>query len=103
MCFLPETLPRIVIKKAVRKGVASDAEMQVAEAKVNVLNEMKFVTTMTVRIMVTQPIVTLLGLYNGFAYGLLFLYLDGVYDVFAVNNGLSIVSADLSMFLGGFS
>lgn len=96
MCFLPETLPRIVIRNAVKKGVATDAERQVAETKVNVLAEIKFVTTMTVRIMVTQPIVTLLGLYNGFAYGLLFLYLDGVYDVFAVNNGLSIVSADLT-------
>ncbi|KAL1297979.1 hypothetical protein AAFC00_006486 [Neodothiora populina] len=97
MCFIPETLPRIVISRAVKKGEATDPqEMQVAEAKVNVLSELKFVTTMTARIMVTQPIVMLLGLYNGFAYGLLFLYLDGVYDVFAVNNGLSVVSADLT-------
>ncbi|KAF1350249.1 major facilitator superfamily domain-containing protein [Delphinella strobiligena] len=96
MCFLPETLPRLVIAKAVKKGEANEREAQVAEAKVNVVNELKFVTTMTFRIMATEPIVVLLGLYNGFAYGLLFLYLDGVYDVFAINNGLSIVSADLT-------
>jgi hypothetical protein len=34
--------------------------------------------------------------YNGFAYGLLFLYLDGVFDVFVVNNGLSYLGADLT-------
>lgn len=99
LCFIPETLPRLVIAKAVKRGVADDSEAQIAEAKVNVFNELKFVATMTIRIMFTQPIVVLLGLYNGFAYGLLFLYLDGVYDVFAVNNGLSIVGADLSEYI----
>lgn len=39
--------------------------------------------------MFTEPIVGALGIYNGFAYGILFLYLDGVFDVFVVNNGLS--------------
>jgi MFS family permease len=63
---------------------------------INVLKELRFVTTMTFRIMFTEPIVLALGIYNGFAYGILFLYLDGVYDVFAVNNGLSIISADLT-------
>lgn len=66
------------------------------QAKVDVLSEMKFVSTMTFRIMFTEPIVLFLGIYNGFAYGLLFLYLDGVYDVFAVNNGLSTINADLT-------
>lgn len=96
LCFLPETLPRLVIAKAAKKGVVDEAEVQIADSQVDVLNEIKFVATMTIRIMVTQPVVVLLGLYNGFAYGLLFLYLDGVYDVFAVNNGLSIVDANLS-------
>jgi hypothetical protein len=41
------------------------------------------------RIMVTEPIITFLAVYNGWAYGLLFLYLDGVFDVFVLNNGLS--------------
>ncbi|KAK4699964.1 hypothetical protein P7C70_g6286, partial [Phenoliferia sp. Uapishka_3] len=39
---------------------------------------------------------TFSGIYNGFAYGLLFLYLDGVFDVFSVNNGLSYIGADLT-------
>ncbi|KAI4137978.1 MAG: hypothetical protein LQ340_008080 [Diploschistes diacapsis] len=46
--------------------------------------------------MFTEPIVTFLALYNSFAYGLLFLYLDGVYNVFTINNGLSPLSADLT-------
>lgn len=44
----------------------------------------------------TLQIVISLGLYNGFAYGLLFLYLDGVFGVFVVNNGLSYVGASLT-------
>lgn len=90
MCFLPETLPRIVISNAVKKHNADNPEeVQIAEVKIDVVKEMKFVSSMALRIMVTEPIVIFLGLYNGFAYGLLFLYLDGVFDVFAVNNGLS--------------
>lgn len=103
LCFMPETLPRLVIAKAVKKRVADDSEAQIAEAKVSVVNELKFVATMTVRIMFIQPIVVLLGLYNGFAYGLLFLYLDAVHDVFAVNNNLSVISADLSEYYSAVS
>lgn len=105
MCFVPETLPRIVIQRAVkngregrgdgeRKGISDDDV--VGSQKVNVLSEMRFVATMALRIMLTEPIVIFLGLYNGFAYGLLFLYLDGVFDVFTVNNGLSYVGASLT-------
>lgn len=90
MCFLPETLPRIVIADAVKKhNAGSPEEVQIAEVKIDVFKEMKFVSSMALRIMVTEPIVIFLGLYNGFAYGLLFLYLDGVFTVFSVNNGLS--------------
>lgn len=97
MCFLPETLPRIVIARAVRKHNADNPhEVAIAEEKIDVGKEMRFVTTMALRIMITEPIVIFLGLYNGFAYGLLFLYLDGVFDVFAVNNGLSYIDADLT-------
>ncbi len=39
---------------------------------------------------------TLGNRYNGFAYGLLFLYLDGVFEVFVVNNGLSYIGASLT-------
>ncbi|KAI0015952.1 MFS general substrate transporter [Xylariomycetidae sp. FL0641] len=97
MCFVPETLPRMVIKNAVKKQQTSDpAEVAISEEKVDVLREMRFVTSMAFRIMLTEPIVTFLGIYNGFAYGLLFLYLDGVFDVFVVNNGLSYINADLT-------
>ena len=90
MCFIPETLPRVVISRAVRKSHTPDPdELTVMEARVNVMQELRFVATMALRIMVTEPIVIFLAIYNGFAYGLLFLYLDGVFDVFAVNNGLS--------------
>ncbi|KAG9757562.1 MFS multidrug transporter-like protein, partial [Aureobasidium melanogenum] len=61
-----------------------------------VFQEIRFVLTMALRIMCTEPIVIFLGFYNGFAYGLLFLYLDGVFDVFVDNNGLSYVGASLS-------
>lgn len=97
MCFLPETLPRTVIARAVKKHQASSPEeVAIAEEKIDVLKEMRFVTTMALKIMVTEPIVLFLGLYNGFAYGLLFLYLDGVFDVFVYNNGLSFIGADLT-------
>ena len=90
MCFVPETLPRIVIAKtAKRANSISPEEAAIVEGKVSVLREFRFVTTMALKIMVTEPIVAFLAIYNGFAYGLLFLYLDGVFDVFNVNNGLS--------------
>lgn len=90
MCFIPETLPRLVIAKAAAKAETVDNdEIAILRTKVNVLKELRFVATMTFRIMFTEPIVLCLGLYNGFAYGILFLYLDGVFDVFVINNGLS--------------
>jgi MFS family permease len=90
MCLVPETLPRLVVARAAAKShTANDNEIAVLQSKVNVLGELRFVATMTFRIMFTEPIVLCLGLYNGFAYGILFLYLDGVFDVFALNNGLS--------------
>lgn len=98
MCFIPETLPRIVIARALKKHELTlpPAEVAIVEEKVDVLREMRFITSMAFRIMLTEPIVVFLGIYNGFAYGLLFLYLDGVFDVFVVNNGLSNLNADLT-------
>lgn len=90
MCFIPETLPRLVIAKEAAKAQSVDPdEAAILRAKVNVWKELRFVATMTFKIMATEPIVLLMGIYNGFAYGILFLYLDGVYDVFTLNNGLS--------------
>lgn len=61
---------------------------------VSVLNEVKFVATQALILMVTEPIIIFLALYNGFAYGLLFLYNDGIFDVFVLNNGLSPIAAE---------
>ncbi|MCJ1351178.1 MAG: hypothetical protein MMC33_001160 [Icmadophila ericetorum] len=97
ICFVPETLPRIVIARAAKKAHdINPEETELAGTKVNVMKEFRFVTTMALRIMVTEPIVAFLAIYNGFAYGLLFLYLDGVFTVFVVNNGLSYIGADLT-------
>lgn len=97
MCFIPETQPRLVIAEAARKSQTIDAnEAAILKNKVNVVRELKFVATMTFQIMFTEPVVLALGIYNGFAYGILFLYLDGVFDVFAVANGLSYIDADLT-------
>jgi len=90
LCFIPETLPRLVIAKAAAQAAEVDShEEAILRSKVNVWKELRFVTTMTFRIMFTEPIVLCLGIYNGFAYGILFLYLDGVFDVFHQNNNLS--------------
>lgn len=90
MCFIPETLPRLVIASHASQSEDLTADdVAILKSKVNVWKEMRFVATMTFRIMFTEPIVLCLGIYNGFAYGILFLYLDGVFDVFVVNNGLS--------------
>ena len=97
MCFIPETLPRIVIAREARKAQdLSPDEIIIMESKNHVLQEVRFITTMAFKIMVTEPIVAFLAIYNGFAYGLLFLYLDGVFAVFVVNNSLSLLSADLT-------
>ncbi|EXJ89165.1 hypothetical protein A1O3_02229 [Capronia epimyces CBS 606.96] len=99
LCFLPETLPRIVITREVKRRGSVDqnaVEIALASSRLSVARELKFVTTMALKIMVTEPIVISLGLYNGFAYGLLFLYLDGVFGVFVVNNGLSYIGASLT-------
>lgn len=90
MCFVPETLPRLVIAREASKAETVDQdEIAVLRTHIDVIKEMRFVATMTFRIMFTEPIVLLLGIYNGFAYGILFLYLDGVFDVFVANNNLS--------------
>ena len=92
MCLIPETLPRIVIaRNAQRRETTDPDEIALMDMKVNVFKEIRFVTTMALRIMVTEPIVTFLAIYNGWAYGLVFLYLDGVFSVFVLNNNLSYV------------
>lgn len=99
LLLVPETLPRVVIARATARRAEKDEmpnQDAVVVTKIRVMQEIWFVFTMALRIMTTEPIVISLGLYNGFAYGLLFLYLDGVFDVFVYNNGLSYIAADLT-------
>lgn len=65
LCFMPETLPRIVIANAVkRRGSVDQNAIAIAtgSSKLSILRELRFVTTMALRIMVTEPIVISLGL-----------------------------------------
>lgn len=128
LCFLPETLPRIVISERMAvegqenvshvvfrefkyfkemilgKSPSWKAQYEekinelgteaIAVEKVSVINEIKFVAITALKMMVTEPIIIFLSLYNGFAYGILFLYNDGIFDVFVQNNGLSYIAAE---------
>lgn len=74
MCFLPETLPRLVIKRASRGSEDADEVTAVlATARISLMEETWFSLTMALKLMVTEPIIISLGIYNGLAYGLLFL------------------------------
>ncbi|KAG7697863.1 hypothetical protein KL930_000082 [Ogataea haglerorum] len=73
-----------------------DPNTTIVVEKVNAIHEMKFVCVMALKMMVTEPIIIFLGLFNGFAYGLLFLYLDGIFDVFVYNNHLSYMDAEVT-------
>lgn len=106
LCLMPETLPRIVIAREVKKQLQTRKSLETTDQKqveitlgtddIKVVRELRFVATMALKIMVTEPIVMFLALYNGFAYGLLFLYLDGVFAVFSENNDLSYINASLT-------
>ena len=63
MCFMPETLPRIVISKAAREHPehANDNELALVKDEVNILQEIRFVATMAVRLMLFEPIITFLA------------------------------------------
>ncbi|KAF8342981.1 uncharacterized protein EI90DRAFT_815150 [Cantharellus anzutake] len=54
---------------------------------------------MALKILVFEPIVLFLSLFNGFIYGLGFLFLESVTKVFVINYGLSFTGGDLT-FLG---
>ncbi|EPY53090.1 membrane transporter [Schizosaccharomyces cryophilus OY26] len=78
--FIPETLPASNI------STLEKAKSAVARAK--------FAFTMAARIFITEPIILALGLYNGFAYGINFLYLDGLFPVFKNNYNMSYMHAN---------
>lgn len=129
MCFIPETLPRIVIeertamegrdvpavvwrefgyfkdmclfktasyKSLYEQKLAEEGDEAIVVEKVNAWNELRFVALQALKMMVTEPIIIVLSLYNGFAYGILFLYMDGIFDVFVDNNGLSPILAEVT-------
>ncbi|KAH3665753.1 hypothetical protein OGAPHI_003941 [Ogataea philodendri] len=75
---------------------AEDPNTTIVVDKVSALSEIKFICIMALRMMTTEPIVIFLGLFNGFAYGLLFLYLDGIFTVFVYNNNLTAMGAELT-------
>lgn len=127
MCFIPETLPRIVIeertamegrdcpavvwrefgyfkdiimfrtpsyKKIYEEKLSQEGDAAIVVEKVNTFDELRFVALQALKMMVTEPIIIFMGLYNGFAYAILFLYMDGIFDVFVFNNGLSYIAAE---------
>jgi MFS family permease len=127
LCFVPETLPRIVIQERTategenvpnvilrefkyfaevltlkkpsyeiiyEQKLSQEGDEAVIVNKVNVFQEIRFIALQALKMMVTEPIIIFMGLYNGFAYGILFLYLDGIFDVFVVNNNLTPIAAE---------
>lgn len=76
LCFVPETLPKVVISRAVQQSepVNTDAvDVARGSSQISALAEAKFVATMTLIIMFTEPIVIALALYDGLVYGLVHL------------------------------
>jgi len=65
LCFMPETLPRLVIARAVRRRGSVDQNavaIAVGSSKLSIVREIRFVASMALRIMTTEPIVISLGL-----------------------------------------
>lgn len=94
LCFVPETLPAIVIGGKYGKDVieALGARKSASET----IKQIYFVSTMAFKILFMEPIIMSLATLNGFAYGLLFLYLDGIADVYSGIYGWTSLSADLT-------
>ncbi|MCJ1396155.1 hypothetical protein MMC18_009044 [Xylographa bjoerkii] len=110
IAFVPETLPSLVIANTKGQGGgAHDTITEVRKAETvdtpvdegsqmhaNLLQELKFITTTTFRILFTQPIIALLGIYNGVANGILLLYITGLVETYLVNKHLSLYAAELN-------
>ena len=65
LCFMPETLPRVVIANAVKRRGSVDqnaVDIAVGSQRMSVMRQLRFVATMALRIMVTEPIVLSLAL-----------------------------------------
>ncbi|KAF8342979.1 putative vitamin B6 transporter [Cantharellus anzutake] len=92
MALLPETLPSIVIP---RTAMAEDG-LELELPKRNALEFLTFTLTMALKILLYEPIVLSLSLFNGFIYGLGYLFLESVIYVFVDNYRLSYIDADLT-------
>jgi len=75
LALLPETQPSVVIAKA-SAGDPLAEKIRSRKKSLNVAKEIYFVASEALKILFTEPIVAFLGVFNGFAYGLLFLYLE---------------------------
>lgn len=75
LALLPETQPTVVIMRA-SAGDPLAEKIRARKNNLNVAKEVYFVASEALKILFTEPIVAFLGVFNGFAYGLLFLYLD---------------------------
>jgi hypothetical protein len=73
--LLPETQPTVVIGRAAAGDPLGD-KIKERQKHLNVGKEIYFIASGAIKILFTEPIVAFLGVFNGFAYGLLFLYLD---------------------------
>jgi hypothetical protein len=72
---LPETQPTVVILKAAAGDHLAEKIRQ-RKNSLDTAKEMYFIASEALKILFTEPIVTFLGVFSGFTYGLLFLYLD---------------------------
>jgi len=75
LALLPETQPSVVIANAAAGDPLADKIRQ-RKSSLDAAKEMYFIASEALKILFTEPIVAFLGVFNGFAYGLLFLYLD---------------------------
>lgn len=99
LCYMPETLPRIHIARMAEENLfkpgrlarsgrlVTAADIQILQTPIKWGVEFKFILTNVFNLF-QEPILVFLSIFNGFTYGILFLYLDGVYDVFVINNHL---------------
>lgn len=51
-------------------------KIRAKKSNLNIAKEVYFVASEALKILFTEPIVAFLGIFNGFAYGLMFLYLE---------------------------
>lgn len=93
LAVLQEMLPGTVISRAIRNSKTQKSHLEtsqrqslIAETKIAVFKDMRFVTTTCFRILFTELIIRCLGFFNDYVYELLFPYLYGVFDMFVVDN-----------------